>query len=282
MKPESIYFEEQFCGTIWFNLFIGIVAFLVVYISVQTSLIIKRNRKNKIKEKISELEDALTFINLKNKDLENSLYKKNLLLKEIHHRVKNNLQLVNSLLNIQARRTNFENIDDFLEKGRARINSMVLIHKSLYESETFDGLLFQKYIENLVSTIRKSFDINERQVVFKVKAKDIVFDLETSIPLGLIINELITNSLKHAFPNNRQGKVKIIIYKKSLTNNVLIVEDNGIGFNKDTISKKSFGLELIQLLASQLNGSVNLESNSEKTKYTVLFKEQKHEDILNY
>jgi two-component sensor histidine kinase len=204
-----------------------------------------------------------------NQLLQNSLNEKELLLKEIHHRVKNNLQLVMSLLNIQAADTNNTSIEEFLEKGRARISTIALIHQNLYLSESVSQIDFQNYLDNLTQQSKMSF--GNENIEFEVEASQIKFDLDTAIPLGLIINELVTNSLKHAFPNDINGKIVIAIESKNENQYQISVSDNGIGMVKKAVSStKSIGMELVHLLVMQLNGSIE-KINTVGTHYFIKF-----------
>ena len=234
-------------------------------------------RKNRRKNKV--LKEQNDIITIKNTEIETSqellkksLKEKELLLKEIHHRVKNNLQLIMSLLNIQARQGEYSDINDFIEKGQSRIASMALIHQNLYQRENLDKVNFQDYLENLVENLKNTFNDNDSKVVFELKAKDSFFDIETSIPLGLIINELICNALKHAFPNDLEGKIVIALEPKEEHRFELILNDNGIGITNAPKSKKSLGLELVNLLVAQLKGTINIE-NTFGTSYKINFQE---------
>jgi two-component sensor histidine kinase len=195
---------------------------------------------------------------------------KELLLKETHHRFKNNLQLVMSLFNIQAQDPKEFQLDDFIEKGRSRITAMALIHQSLSQTESYTHIEFEMYLTNLVENINTTYSVNN--VDFEIITNDNHFNLDTSIPLGLIINELINNALKYAFPTNVKGKIKLEIIKKSIDTFELIIEDNGIGFIKKDKNSKSIGLELISLLTAQLNGKIK-KGNQKGTNYSIEFKE---------
>lgn len=205
-----------------------------------------------------------------NQLLSNSNTEKEILLKEIHHRVKNNLQLVMSLLNIQAQDTQNISIQDFLEKGQSRIATMSLIHQNLYQTENFTKINFQEYLENLVDNIKQTF--NKKSVAFDIKTNKNSFDIDTAIPLGLIINELVCNALKHAFPSNLEGKIQIQINKNENNTFSLQIGDNGIGTSKVAINSKSIGLELVSLLVLQLKGKLR-KLDQLGTNYSIEFKE---------
>ncbi len=202
--------------------------------------------------------------------LQNANNEKEILLKEIHHRVKNNLQVVMSLLNIQAQDKKDFNIDKFIEKGRSRIATIALIHENLSQTNNHTHVEFDTYLTNLVENINNTF--SNKNVYFEINTNDNHFNLPTSIPLGLIINELLNNALKYAFPENINGKIKIDIIKKSRDTFELIIEDNGIGFSVIDKKSKSIGLELIKMLVQQLEGKLK-KLNEKGTIYCIEFKE---------
>ena len=211
-------------------------------------------------EALALVNDLLTESNLE----------KEILLKEIHHRVKNNLQLVMSLLNIQAQDSQQTTIQEFLEKGRMRIATMSLIHQSLYQSDNFSNVNFQEYLENLVTNIKQTFE--DHNVDVSVDTNGTTFDLDTAIPLGLIINELVCNALKHAFPKDLKGRISIAIEKKDGRSYELLIGDNGVGVVDKVAGKshKSIGLELVSLLVMQLQGTLQ-QINQAGTHYSIQF-----------
>ncbi len=204
--------------------------------------------------------------------LQLALNEKEILLKEIHHRVKNNLQLVLSLLNIQARELKNEQVDAFLEKGEARIVSMALIHKTLYSNEDLSRVDIKAYSENLLHSIFHSFGLDDSKYTFTVNADNINFDIQTAVPLGLILNELSCNALKHAFVSREEGHLLIDIKHKSAEYFRLTVADDGIGIMDKEASKGSIGLELVSTLTEQLRGTMDvLVGNG--TTFIIDFKE---------
>lgn len=208
------------------------------------------------------------------KEYSNLLTKKDLLLKEIHHRVKNNLQLIISLLSIGIeKKTNYD-LQGVLKKIESRIVAMSIIHHKLCEEERFIKLNFQDYLEKLVDNIKQCYQINSN-IVFTINSKNIFFDIDTAIPLGLIINELVCNSLKYAFKNNQQGSLKIIIKQRSDHEYTLFIGDNGIGI-KDKVEQpnKSIGLDLVGLLVKQLDGKIK-KLQLKGTNYLINFSEIK-------
>ncbi len=237
----------------------GAAGFLVL-LTVSITLALVNSRRNAAR------------VRHKNALIEASLREKNLLLKEIHHRVKNNLQLVISLLNIQARETGQDDIETFLEKGRGRIVSMALIHQHLYQSDDLARVDFQQYLENLVSASYESFGPESERIRFEVHAHDLHFDIQTAITLGLIVNELLCNALKHAFRDVPEPRIVIRVREEPDGAFLLRFSDNGTG-DVETGKAQSFGLELVRLLTQQLDGHLSI-GEGPGTTYDLFFKEE--------
>ena len=199
-----------------------------------------------------------------------SLLEKETLLKEIHHRVKNNMQLVISLLKIQARDSKELSIENFIEVSENRIRSMALIHEYLYESENINYVNFEEYVNRLSSSIRGSFS-NQSTIKLETQINNTHFMIETAIPLGLIINELVINAFKHAFAGKDQGIIKIILFKEEDLHH-LEITDNGIGIDTIQENGPSIGLRIVKLLVSQINGQMQIIKDS-GTKFTIQFKD---------
>ncbi len=197
---------------------------------------------------------------------------KDLLLREIHHRVKNNLQVVSSLLRLQSRHVHDNQAQEALLEGRNRVNSMALIHQYLYQDEDLTKISADEYIEKLATTLYKSYNVSDKRIKFKANIDAIKLDVDTAIPLGLILNELITNVLKHAFPNKREGILEVSLLRGANDLINLLVRDNGIGFNDTTFkqAKESFGWSLIELFTEKLNGQLTL-ANGHGTSVNLQF-----------
>jgi PAS domain S-box-containing protein len=193
-----------------------------------------------------------------------SLVEKELLLKEIHHRVKNNLQIVKSLLNVQSRYIKDDRLLKYFNESRDRIQSIALIHELLYRGEDITMINFPEYIKRLSYYLFESFGVSTEQVSLNINAIDVSLSIDIAIPCGLLINELVSNSLKHAFPNGRKGNIDISL---ELTGNEpgeyrLKVKDNGTGFPAGYDAKsESLGLRIVRNLTSQLDGTVELNGN---------------------
>jgi len=195
--------------------------------------------------------------------LESSLEEKEILLKEIHHRVKNNLQIISSLMVLQEQYVKDEKILHIFKDFQSRIKVMALIHQALYNSENLNKISLSKYIKNLVNNIFKAYSANSKQIKLQLNIEDIEFNLDKAIACGLIINELVANSLKHAFSKNHEGKI-IVTLKKAINNKILLdVYDNGIGFPKGVDYKNSdtLGLKLISTMTKQMGGNISIEKN---------------------
>jgi PAS domain S-box-containing protein len=201
-----------------------------------------------------------------------SLREKEVLLQEIHHRVKNNLQIVDSLLQLQARRTKEETVDSILLKSRQRIKTITLVHEKLYLSENFAKIDFSDYIHSLTSTLLESYKMSSRQTALTLNIIPIALDINTAVPCGLILNELISNAIKHAFPRDHPGHIWIELYENLPNQLILKVRDNGIGIpqNINLQTTRSLGLTLVQGLVGQLEGNLEIDSD-QGTLVTITF-----------
>lgn len=234
----------------------------------------------------------------KQKEAEESLAKvEEIRKKEIHHRIKNNLQVISSLLELQAERFNDMEILEAFRESQNRVATMAIIHEELYRSKDNETLDFSAYLQKLTADLFHSYTVGKGDVNMQLDIEDIFLGMDTAVPLGIIINELVSNSLKHAFPGGRQGEIRIKLYRieenaenKSISNStnnigakssvnkniqyVLVVSDNGLGFpeNVDFRNTDSLGLQLVNILVEQLEGKIELESSS-GTRFKIEFKE---------
>ncbi len=195
--------------------------------------------------------------------IQKDLQEKNLLLQEVHHRVKNNMQVISSLLNLQASYIVDDNTKDALKQIDQRIRSMALIHQRLYETENYVSIDFDHYLKSLTIMLFRSYRIDPAKIELILDAKNIAFNINKAIPVALLVNELISNSIKHAFPGNRKGKIMVRMESKK-DKYTLEVCDNGIGLpdNIDFKNPASLGIQLINALTIQLHGT--LEVRKEK------------------
>ena len=178
-----------------------------------------------------------------------------LLLKEIHHRVKNNLQTISSLLFLQSAHIEDADVKQAVSAGQHRVESMALIHQKLYQRDNLAAIEMKDYLTNLGKSLIDTFSSNPDKIDLTVEMDELELDVDTAVPLGLIANEVITNSLKYAFPNGNSGNIQINMTKEVDEKLELFIKDNGIG-NANTESGTSFGMQLINLLISQLGGKM--------------------------
>ena len=219
------------------TLIIIVVLLLVLYLILLYKAIKNNIKQNKL---------------LKKKNKENEF-----LLKEIHHRVKNNLEIVSGLLALQSAEIDDPKVFNAMQKSKHRIQSMSMVHQKLYQEKSLSSIEMKAYFEELANYVVNVFDAGNRITVF-FDMDSLELDVDTAIPIGLIVNELVTNSLKYAFPNNQKGIIKIGL-KKEGSQLFLKVSDNGIGKSeKEAYIGTGFGTKLIQLLTRQLEGKMNL------------------------
>ncbi|MGZ7109625.1 MAG: sensor histidine kinase, partial [Methanobacterium sp.] len=208
-----------------------------------------------------------------------SLEEKEVLLREIHHRVKNNLQIISSLLNIQSNYIKDDEDLELLRESQSRIKSMAIIHEGLYKSNDFTHINFKDYIHSLIQYISVHYNVSTK-IQINVEVKNVMLNIETAVPCGLIINELVTNSIKHAFPNGNGGKIKVSLNSKNGICS-LRVSDNGIGFpaNIDFRNSRTLGLRLVNILSNQLDGNIVLDK-SLGTEFIINFKKIQYKKRL--
>jgi two-component sensor histidine kinase len=190
------------------------------------------------------------------------------------------MQIISSLLNIQTRYLDDEESINVLKESQNRVKSMAMIHEKLYGSSDFNKIYFDDYIESLVWDLFYSYSIEKGTINPILEIDDVKLNIETSIPCGLIITELVSNSLKYAFPNQLKGELKVSLKNKD-DHYKLIISDNGIGFPKniDFKNTKSLGLELVNNLVEQIDGNIQLE-NSKGTKFKITFKELEYKERI--
>jgi len=191
---------------------------------------------------------------------------KDWLVKEIHHRVKNNLQIVMSLLNSQSAYIDNESALVAIHDSQHRVHAMSLIHQKLYNSENISSIDISLYIREMVSYLSESFNIGQR-IRFEFAIDSLEMDVSQAVPLGLILNEAITNSIKYAFPDGRNGVIAISLSNTTPNHYLLSISDNGIGMPPQSGNKKpgSLGMSLMKGLSEDLDGALSIESNSGTT-----------------
>lgn len=204
--------------------------------------------------------------------IKSSLREKELLLKEVHHRVKNNLQVISSLLNLQSTYIEDHQALKLFKESQNRVRSMALIHEWLYHSKDLTRINFEGYIRRLIAQLFSSYGVRTTNIRYHVKIQDILLDINRAIPCGLIVNELITNALQHAFPEAQTGEIEISLYKMDEEKYALEVHDNGIGLPNeiDFMNTQTLGLQLVVTLAEQLHGKVKVK-RAQGTRFSILF-----------
>lgn len=197
-------------------------------------------------------------------------------MREIHHRVKNNLQIIASLLNLQSRYVTDKKVLDAIRESQNRVRAMALVHERIYQSPSIGTINLAEYMSYLINQLFHFYNIPSTQVQFTVNVDDIPADIDTAIPIGLIINELVSNALKHAFPEGRKGKIYVRGTQIAPDRFQFIFQDNGIGMPADYDWKNtdSLGLRLMKSLTKQLNGTLDLERDG-CTVYTITLNPKK-------
>ena len=209
------------------------------------------------------------------RQLQESIKEKEVLIKEVHHRVKNNMQVISSILNLQSSYIDDETALGILRESQDRIKSMSFVHESLYQSKTLSEVNFSEYIQNIARNLFHSYGRREGGLTLDFDLEEVHLNLDTSIPCGLIINEVVSNSLKYAFLGREKGVIRIEFSKLSDGKLKLIVSDDGIGLpdNFDIENAESLGLQLVTTLVTQVSGELKIDS-SNGTRFTIVFKEQ--------
>jgi len=225
-----------------------------------------------VRDLVLQAEQLQEQVDLESRRVKKSLQEKDTLLREIHHRVKNNLQVISSLLQLQSRRIEGPALKRSFQESHDRIRSIALLHEMLYRSENVATVNLHYYIEGLCQRLEASYATKGR-VVFELAIEDFELDLDRAMPCGLLVNEILTNSIKHAFPEESNGTIRI---EGKLSDNeqvILLIEDDGIGVDEATLNLEdgdSLGFQLISGLIGQLGGKLD-RSSSKGTAYTISF-----------
>jgi PAS domain S-box-containing protein len=236
-------------------------------------------------EDVTKMRTAITDVTdrkMIDQQLQASLKEKEVLLQEVHHRVKNNMQVMISLINLQCEKIEDRHICEELNTAVDRINSMALVHNQLYKSKDFLKVDINQYIKNIAENLFVSRGVDTAKISLKIGKNDIVLSLDSAISCGLIINELVTNSIKHAFPENRKGAIRIEFGYLGDGQLEIRVSDNGVGVpvNFDFKGSDTLGVQIVKALAEhQLGGTVELDS-TKGTKFFIRFKERSHKRVV--
>ena len=263
-----------------------------LYVTLTTDI---TEQKKAEKYLINAHDDLEIKVQERTSELLATLQEKELLLREIHHRVKNNLQIISSLLNLQIPYIKDEQAIEFFKESQNRVKSISMVHEKLYQSKSLDKIEFKDYISNIVTNLFQTYDVDQDTIEYKPSLDNIKLNIETSIPCGLIITELITNSIKHAFPateglgpsnkkftslNGKKGKIWVKLHSNDKKFN-LIIKDNGIGLPEglDFKNTESLGLQLVDLLVNQVDGVIELNQEN-GTEFKIEFEELKYKERI--
>lgn len=223
-----------------------------------------------------ELFIDITDIRKAEEELRASLREKEVMLQEIYHRVKNNMQIISSMLNLQSVHVTDETSLNLFKNCQNRVRSMSLVHEKLYRSKDLSRIKFEDYITSLMRNLFISYGVSEKRIRYNVEAKGIFLNINTAIPCGLIINELITNSIKYAFPEDKKGHIIIKLSKDKKDKFTLIIRNDGIDFPEeiDLENASSFGMQLVNILQQQLHAEIEIDRKG-GTTFKFLFNELK-------
>lgn len=196
-----------------------------------------------------------------NSSLSKALADREVLLKEIHHRVKNNLQIISSLLNLQAKSVKDQSAIDAVTESRNRVKSMSMIHEQLYQKDTLAGIRMPDYVLQLCTSLMNSYGVDRDRIELQLEVEELMLDVDTAIPMGLILNELVSNALKYAFPERREGHIRVSL-KTAASTLSLTITDNGVGIQESKLFTSGFGLNLVTILSEKLQAEVSTTNSS--------------------
>ena len=221
-----------------------------------------------IQQRDEELEQRVTE---RTAELQDSLDEKVVLLEEVHHRVKNNLQIIASLLNLQANQIRDPEALRAFANSENRVRAMAAIHEQLYLAKDLGKIDFTVYVQSLIERLFASYNVNPQNITLRTEVEEVSLDIDQAIPLGLVMNELVSNSLKYAFPNAESGEIHIRLVSTE-EGYCLSVRDNGVGFPRDIDFRttRSLGLQLIRALVVQLHGRIDMH-NHQGTEFRIGF-----------
>ncbi len=261
----NISVSKPFWKTGGFFFFAGlaVIALIVLYINLRVSVIEKK--------KLKQLVDNQT------KDLVDALDEKEVLIKEVHHRVKNNLAVISGLFDLQMLKSDDENVAKVLKNSQLRIRSMSIIHEQLYQHDSLSKIGFSEYMDNLLEVISNTIDTGESDIVVHSNIeKGIELTITQAVPCGLILNELLSNAYEHAFKGRSQGDIEVTVKRLDEDRLMLRVKDNGVGMDPDELkgSASSLGITLIKTLSTQLKGDLNYTRDNGST-FEITFQRDK-------
>lgn len=265
IKAQKLQLSEQkneLLNAAYWRWILILIIFSIVVLLIITYVFFKRLKLQK-----EQIESQKILV-------DNSLKQKEIMLKEIHHRIKNNLQIVSSLLEKQGHIANDPTVKRIMKDSQSRIQSIALVHQKLYQIEDFKSIDFNDYATEIVTKIAQTFKLKGVEIIPVIEIPNVQFNIDTIIPLGLILNELITNCYKYAFQNRSHGNIWVILKATEMNSYELRIEDNGIGFQKDMEKtlKNTIGIAMVKGLAWQLKGQLKYYHKANKTTFIVTFK----------
>ncbi|MEO5360152.1 MAG: PAS domain-containing protein [Nitrospirota bacterium] len=267
-NPIFIETGEVFAGKVFDGKVFGCVA-------VARDITERKLNEQRLREINEQLNVEIQRREQVEKTILSSLKEKEILLKEVHHRVKNNLQIISSLLYLQSISLKNVKPEEVLTESRNRIRSMALVHEKLYKSENISTIDFGQYIQELASDIMYSFGVSGGKITLDMKCQTIFLDVELSIPCGLIVNELVSNAVKYAFPGSAEGVVRISLNETASGALCLTIDDTGVGIPQDIdiFNTDSLGLKLVNNLVKQIKGTLELTTNG-GTEFKITFQKR--------
>ena len=233
-----------------------------------------------VKERTIELENTNTNLHKEIEDrtkyeelIKQQLQEREILLKEIHHRVKNNMQIIISILNLQASFIKNKKMISILQDSQTRIKTMALVHEKLYQAKDFSNINFKEYITNLLEYLFSSYRSPKQEVLFQIDIKAIPIEMDIIISLGLITNELVSNSFKYAFAGESSGLIEVSLKEYNKENIEYCIRDNGKGLppGLDYRNTDSLGLQLVCILTEQIHGKLNVQTSDKGTAFSIYF-----------
>jgi two-component sensor histidine kinase len=239
----------------------------------------------KLADGFAGMEDVardVTRIKQAEEKITSSLKEKEALLMELYHRTNNNMQIISSFLLLQAAASNDDKVNALVENVTSRIYAMSLVYEKLYRSHNLSRINIREYIEDLIALIVSYSNSLEGKVRIELDVEDVNFVIDTAIPLGLVVNELVTNSYKHAFPGDRQGVIRISLHRESADTIVLIVSDDGAGMPRHPAPDTSahFGIDTtLSIIRLQMNGTVDISTEGGVT-YKITLKDNRYEERI--
>lgn len=221
-----------------------------------------RRERQQAKQALNESEARLTVQGAAFDRQTILLHQRETMLREIHHRVKNNMQVMSSLLSLQSRTVSNPDTSKLLLANQNRIQSMALLHEILYQSEDLAVVDFSKYVRRVADHLFRSYTADSRQIRLRTELEPVGLELDDALPSGLLISEVISNSLKHGFPEGREGEIRIRLRRQSAATVALMLSDNGVGLPEglDWTKSRSLGLRLVRALAEQLHANLEIRS----------------------